>query len=74
MQLEADTVLNLKQMVHDDIITDANDPTATRMRFENTDYDKLNTKLKVVFDLVNDSYDQNGDVIKKVAGLNYMVN
>ncbi|MEC8678549.1 MAG: hypothetical protein VXX85_06825 [Candidatus Margulisiibacteriota bacterium] len=74
IQLEADTVLTLKQMVHDDIITDADDPTATRLRFENTEYDKLNTKLKVVFDLVNDSYDQNGDVIKKVAGLNYMVN
>lgn len=74
IQLEANSILTLKQMIHDDMITDANDPTATRLRFENTDYDKLNTKLKIIFDLVIDSYDQNGDVIKKVAGLNYMVN
>jgi hypothetical protein len=74
IQLEADSVLTLKQMIHDDMITDAKDPTATRLQFKNTSYDKINTTLKIIFDLVIDSYDQNGDVIKKVSGLNYMVN
>lgn len=74
IQFEDNTVLNLKQMVHDDMITDADDPTATRMRFESTSYDKINSTVLIQFDMVVDSYDSDGNVVKKVGGINYLVN
>lgn len=74
IQLNNETVLSLDKMERDKIVTYADDPTATRLRGENTTYDLDNTKLKVIFDLVIDSYDENGDIVKKVAGLIYMVN
>ena len=74
IELQTGTILTLREMLNDDMITDADDPTATRLRFEPTGYDINNTKLKVVFDMVIDNYDSNGDAIKKVAGINYLVN
>ena len=74
IELQNETILTLREMLKDDMITDSDDPTATRLRFEPTSYDRINTTLKVVFDMVIDSYDNNGNVIKKVGGINYLVN
>ncbi|MEK9727301.1 MAG: hypothetical protein VW397_04240 [Candidatus Margulisiibacteriota bacterium] len=74
IEIQDGTILTLREMIKDDMITDADDPTATRLQYEPTSYDRTNSTLKIVFDMVIDSYDSNGNVVKKVAGINYLVN
>jgi hypothetical protein len=74
VQLETDSVFTLKDLIRDELIVDSRDPTATRINSNPTNYDRENTKVKVVFDMVIDYYDNNGDAIKKVVGVKYLVN
>ena len=74
VQLETDTVFTLAQMIHDELVMDARDPTATRINSVNTNYDRQNTTIKVIFDMVIDHFDANGDAVKKVVGVKYLVN
>ncbi|MBL6723146.1 MAG: hypothetical protein ISQ13_03945 [Candidatus Margulisbacteria bacterium] len=74
VQLDTDTVFTLSELINDELILDSRDPTATRINASPTNYDRHNTKVKVIFDMVIDHYDNNGDAIKKVVGVKYMVN
>ena len=74
VQMESDTIFTLAQMINDELVLDARDPTATRMNAANTNYDRQNTTIKVIFDMVIDHFDENGDAIKKVVGVKYLVN
>ena len=72
--LESETVFTLEEMISDQLILDARDPTATRLNGSPTRYDLEKTKIKVIFDLVIDHYDENGNAIKMVSGVQYFVN
>ena len=74
VQLDTDTIFTLHELINDELIIDSNDPTATRINATPTKYDRNNTKIKVVFDMVIDHYDNNGDAVKKVVGVKYLVN
>ncbi len=74
VQMESDTIFTLAQMINDELVLDARDPTATRLNAANTSYDRQNTTIKVIFDMVIDHFDENGDAIKKVVGVKYLVN
>ncbi|MGA0242001.1 MAG: hypothetical protein ACO3K7_03260 [Candidatus Marinamargulisbacteria bacterium] len=73
-QIEADTIYTLQNLLDDVLIVDSYDPTATRLLGENTYYDRDNTKIKVILDMGIDSYDENGDIVKKLVGVKYLVN
>lgn len=74
VQMDSNTIFTLAEMVHDKLILDSRDPTATRHNSSPTSYDTNNTKIKVVFDMVIDHYNENGDAIKKVVDVKYFVN
>ena len=74
VQLETDTIFTLGELINDELLLDARDPTATRINLAPTNYDRENTKIKVIFDMVVDHFDQNGDAVKKVVGVKYLVN
>lgn len=74
VQLNSDTTFTLAEMINDEILMDSRDPTATRINAAPTTYDRNNTKVKVMFDMVIDHYNEYGDAIKKVVGVKYFVN
>ena len=74
VQMDSEAIFSLSEMINDALIMDARDPTATRLNSAPTSYDRQNTKIKVIFDMVIDHYDENGDAIKKVVGVKYLVN
>lgn len=74
VQMDSDTIFTLGELVNDQLLTDSRDPTATRQNSAPTAYDRENSKIKVVFDMVIDHYNENGDAIKKVVGVKYFVN
>ena len=72
--METGTVFTLQEMISDELILDSRDPTATRINGQPIKYDVEKTKIQIIFDLVIDHYDENGDAIKKVAGVQFFVN
>lgn len=72
--METDTIFTLEELVSDEMLIDARDPTATRLNGQPIRYDQQKTTLKVVFDMVIDYYDENGDAVKKVVDVEYFVN
>jgi hypothetical protein len=74
VQLDSDTIFTLADLVNDQLLLDSRDPTATRQNAAPTSYDRENSKVKVVFDMVIDHYNEYGDAVKKVVGVKYFVN
>ena len=72
--IDSETIFTLEEMISDQLILDARDPTATRLNGSPTRYDLEKTKIQVIFDLVIDHYDENGDAVKMVSGVQYFVN
>ena len=58
VQLETDTIFTLGELINDELLLDARDPTATRINLAPTNYDRENTKIKVIFDMVVDHFDR----------------
>ena len=74
VQMDSDTIFTLGELINDQLLIDSRDPTATRQNSTPTNYDRKNTKIKVVFDMVIGHYNEFGDAIKKVVGVKYFVN
>ncbi len=74
VQMESETEFTLAQLVHEKVLMESRDATASRLYGTPTKYDETHTTLKVIFDMVVDRYDENGDAIKMVRGVHYLVN
>ena len=73
--MDNETVFTLNQLIEDKLVVDAADPTATRYNGgKRTYYDRERTTIKVIFDMVIDHYDKNGDAVKMVTDIRYYVN
>ena len=74
IEMESDTVFTLSDLILDSVLMDADDPTATRINSKNTSYDRENSTILVVINNIIESYDENGDAVKKVTGTLFFVN
>lgn len=74
IKMDNGAIFTLERLVADQMVSARQDKTAERLGGGTRYYDAKNTKIKVVFDMAIDHYDQNGDAQKKVREVRYYVN